>query len=71
MPKSYDHLTVSLNLPDPAFDDFWQFYLKARPDLVEGATIELTREQLRIFKKLAFLAGREAALAELNLPGLN
>lgn len=65
--RNYDHLVAALRLPDAEFDAFWQNFLRARPDFVAGATITLTREQLRTLKRLAFAAGREAALAELHL----
>jgi hypothetical protein len=64
---NFEHLAAALPLPDPAFDAFWEHYLRARPDLVDGATLELEREQLRMLQKVAFLAGREAALRETNL----
>ena len=59
-PKTFDHLIAALPLPDAGFDEFWQNYLAAMPAFTDGATIELTRDQLRTLKKLAFLAGREA-----------
>lgn len=65
--SSIDHLSDALALPDPAFDAFWEIYLRARPDFVEGSAIELSREQLRQLLKVAFLAGREATLREVSL----
>ena len=66
-PKSFDHLATALPEADPAFDAFFDFYLRAQPSLVEGAAIEFTREQLRTLLKLAFLAGRECQLDELSI----
>lgn len=64
---NFEHLAAALPLPDAAFDEFWEHYLRARPDLVEGASLELQREQLRMLQKIAFIAGREAALREVTL----
>jgi hypothetical protein len=64
---TFDHLAAAVPLPDAAFDEFWEHYLRARPDLVDGATLELEREQLRMLQKIAFIAGREAALREVQL----
>lgn len=61
------YLTAALPLPDVAFEEYWALYLKQRPQLVAGSTVELEREQLRILFKLSFLAGRHAATSELAL----
>jgi hypothetical protein len=65
--SSFEHLAAALPLPDAAFDEYWQHYLKARPELVPGATLEIQREQLRKLFKLAFIAGRAAAVHEVTL----
>lgn len=58
------HLAAALPLPDAAFEDFWQLYLRTRPALVAGATLELEREQLHTLLKLSFLAGRHATTSD-------
>lgn len=68
--KTYEHLKDALPIEDPAFNDYWEFYLRAQPTFVAGATIELTREQLQVLFKLSFLAGRDAALAEIDVAGI-
>lgn len=65
--KTFEHLRAALPIEDPAFSDYWEFYLRSQPAFTEGATIELTREQLAVLFKLAFLAGRDAALEELDI----
>lgn len=67
--KSFDHLTPSLRLPDPAFEEMWEAYLQARPAFVAGASIELTRAQFELFAKIFFVAGRDAQLRELDIAG--
>lgn len=63
----FEHLAAALPLPDPAFDAFWEHYLRARPDVAEAQVVELPPEHLRAMQKIAFLAGREAATRELSL----
>jgi len=65
--KTFDHLAAAVPVPDPAFDEYWENYLRSMPAFTQGSALELNREQLRVLFKLAFLAGREAAFEELNI----
>jgi hypothetical protein len=67
--KSYEHLRDALPIDDPQFNDYWESYLRALPQFEADATIELRRDQLQVLFKLAFLAGREAAIDELDIAG--
>ncbi len=69
--KTYEHLAVCVKLQDPAFDDYWTWQQSLLTDLKDGGTITLNAKQLHLLKKLAFAAGRQAALAELTLSGAN
>ncbi len=64
--RSYDHLVALLRLPDAEFEAYWAHYLANVPKLVPGAAITLKREQLHTLQKIAWLAGREAAVAEIT-----
>jgi len=71
--KNYNHLTVYLEIPDQAFEDYWQSLLailtgEGGHDLHNGAKMKLNKEQLEALHKLAFMAGREAAMQELETP---
>jgi len=64
--RNYDHLLAAIQLPDAEFDAFWAHFQAARPDLGAGASITLTREQLQRLQRVAFAAGREAAINEIT-----